>query len=849
MYAQFYHGGLVAVTIFSFFLAILVYLKAYRQPKTETFILVNIALGLWALTLFIFHFCFDQPLMFWLRLSQLIAIFIPVTFIHFVFALLESVEKHKTRLLFFYAIAVIFGSFNFTEYFISSIEYDSVLGYYHLVPGPVYRVFTLVFASLVIYGYFLMIKALRQSSGFQRNEIRYYLIGFVLGFVGGATTFLPLYKIRILPLGVFVLLTGQVILAYAMLKRRLMDIRTIVSKGLIYSAITVLVFSLVLVIGFTVITYYHLATPNLKLFLYILGFCFFLVLISILLRGKLEQLIENLIFRRVRTSYDELLKGSQKLLTILDNKTLCNFFLQTVVQATDANWGALWLLDKKNGNYHLTAKVGNRKDELWLNEALFLNENLAFVSLIKKERRLLLREEIFPFSRNIKNENNIEDRLRRSDFSLVIPLFFKDFLEGCLFLGEKRSGDLFSSYELQTLTLFSDQAAIAFANAQLFQRVQRMKEYNERIVNNVDSGLMVVNREGQITTFNRKIEEMIALSSNEVVGKTPEVLPSPLDEIILRCWQTKKPISIPGLTLKVGRNDKLVVSLNTSLIDEKEGRSGIVIILADLTEVRRLEEKIRQTDKMASIGSMVSQLAHEIKNPLSSIRTFTELLPEKFQDEEFRERFFSLVSQEIKRIDSLITRMLNLGRVDTARHETVSIQEVIKDVLSSFNLQLKERNTIIKLTHHGAPALIRVDPQSLKEAFSNILINSIQAMPQGGNIDISTRRKKDRSTGKALLEISITDEGGGIPKNYLHRIFDPFFTTKQQGSGLGLYICYQIIKTHQGEIRVRSNDSGANFTILLPIPENNTSFVDEKRRIHGQRTFYYPRGEDKRISR
>jgi len=292
--------------------------------------------------------------------------------------------------------------------------------------------------------------------------------------------------------------------------------------------------------------------------------------------------------------------------------------------------------------------------------------------------------------------------------------------------------------------------------------------------------------------------------------------------------------------LKVGRNDKLVVSLNTSLIDEKEGRSGIVIILTDLTEVRRLEEKIRQADKMASIGSMVSQLAHEIKNPLSSIRTFTELLPEKFQDEEFRERFFSLVSQEIKRIDSLITRMLNLGRVDTARHETVSIQEVIKDVLSSFNLQLKERNTIIKLTHHGAPALIRADPQSLKEAFSNILINSIQAMPQGGNIDISTRRKKDRRTGKALLEISITDEGGGIPKNYLNRIFDPFFTTKQQGSGLGLYICYQIIKTHQGEIRVRSNDSGANFTILLPILENNTSFVDEKRRIHGQRTFHYP---------
>ncbi|TET08027.1 GAF domain-containing protein, partial [Candidatus Aerophobetes bacterium] len=467
MYSLFYHYGLLAVTIFSFFLAILVYLKAYRQPKTETFILINIALGLWALTLFMFHRSFDRPLIFWLRLSQLIAIFIPVIFVHFVFALLESVKKYKTQLLFFYAIAVILASLNFTRFFISSIKYNSVLGYYHPVPGPVYQIFTLIFVSLVIYGYLLMIKALRRSYGFRRNEIRYYLIGFILGFAGGGTTFLPLYNIRIFALGVFVLLAGEVILAYAILKRRLMDIRTIVSRGLIYSTVTVLVFALFLFVGLTVITYYRLAVPNSELLLYLLGFCFFLVLMSMPLRGKLEQLIENLILRRTRASYDELAKGSQKLLTILDNKTLSKFFLQTVVQATDANWGVLWLLDEKNGNYHLTGKVGNRKDELWLNEDLFLDQNLALVNLIKKERRLLLREEIFPLFRNMKNENNIGDRLRRSDFSLVIPLFFKDFLKGCLFLGEKRSGDLFSSYELQALTLFSDQAAIALANAQL----------------------------------------------------------------------------------------------------------------------------------------------------------------------------------------------------------------------------------------------------------------------------------------------------------------------------------------------------------------------------------------------
>lgn len=833
MPSLFYHYGLLAVAVFGLFMAALVYLKAYRHPKTEAFILLNVVLGLWALTLFIFHRSFDQPQILWLRLSLLMAIFIPVTFIHFVFVLLESAEKYRRRLAFFYAIAMVLGSLNFTKFFISSIKYDSVLGYYHLVPGPGFRVFTLVFVALAVYGCFLMVRGLRQSSGFQRNEIKYYLIGCVLGFTGGGTTFLPLYDLRILPLGVFVLLLGQAIWAYAMLKRRLMDMRTIVSKGLIYTTITVVVFAAFLFIRFTVIAYDQLATPTLELFLYVLGLCFFVVFMSVSLRGKLEQLMESLIFRKARASYDELARGSQKLLTILNRETLAKFFLETVVQATEANWGALWLVDPKDDGYYLTGEAGRRKDELGLDEDFFLNQNPSFLNLIKSERRLLLREEIPPFFENTKNGNDVQDRLRRSGFSLIIPLFFRESLRGCLFVGEKRSGDLFSSQELQALTLFSDQAAIALTNAHLFQQIQSMKEYNERIVNNVDSGLMVINAEGQITTFNRKIEEMMALSSSEVLGKTPKVLPSPLDRIVLRTWRSQKPVSIPGLTLKIGRNNTLVVTLNTSLIDENERKAGIVAVLTDLTEVRRLEEKIRQSDKMASIGSMVAQLAHQIKNPISSIRTFTELLPDKFDDEEFRETFFSIVSGEIKRIDGLITRMLNLGRVDADQYETVSIQKVIKDALLAFDFQLKERNIKIELTHDGPVPLIWADPESLKEVFSNILINSIQAMPTGGRIDISSRRKKDRNTGKALLEVNITDEGGGIPRSNLGRIFDPFFTTKQQGSGLGLYVCYQIVKTHQGEINVRNSGSGANFTILLPIPENVTSFVDEKRTVHG----------------
>jgi len=830
VYPIIYHYGLLAVVISSFLVALIGYIKAYEEEKKTLFILVNGAGGLWALCLFIFHTS-PHPQIFWLRFSHLAGIFIPVTFVHFVFILLDEIPHRKRQLTLFYLVGSILGSLSFTRLLITGITYKEVMGY-HVIPGPVYGIFSVMFFSLIVYGYFLMGKALKNSSGFRKNQIRYCLVASILGLGGGLSTFLPIYGINVPPLGILVVPSYGIILAYALLKRRLMDIRTIVSKGLIYSTITVLVFALLLFIGFTLITFYQPIAPNSKLFLYILGFCFFLVLVLMPLRRKLEQLIENLIFRRARASYDELTKASRKLLTILDNKTLSRFSLQTVVRTTDVNWGALWLADEKNGNYHLADKIGGREDKPWLNEDVFLNQGSTLIKLLEKERRLLLREEIIPFFKNIESEDGLEDRLRKSDFSLVIPLFSKNSLKGCLFLGEKRSRDLFSPYELQALTLFSDQTAMALTNAQLFSRIQRMKEYNERVVDNIDSGLIVVNRQGQITTFNRKIEEMIGLSSNEVLGKMPKVLPPSLSEIILRCWQTRKPFSIPQLTLKIGQNDVLIVSVNASLVDEKERKGEIVVIITDFTEVRRLEEKIRQTEKLVSVGSMVSQLAHEIKNPLSSIRTFTELLPEKFEDEEFRKKFHSLVSGEIKRIDSLITRMLNLGSVDAAQYEMVSVQEVIENVLPSLDLQLKEHNMRIELTNQGAVPLIWADPQSLKEVFSNILVNSIQAMPQGGNIYISIRRKKDRNKEKLLLEIIISDEGNGIPERYLHRVFDPFFTTKQQGSGLGLYICYKIIQIHQGEIRAGNTDSGARFTILLPIPENKTYSIKEKGTIH-----------------
>lgn len=830
MYATLYHYGLLTVGIFSFLLSVFVYLKAYHEPKTTGFILINITLGLWALILFMFHRCFGQPIVFWLSLSQSIAIFIPVAFIHFAFTLLGFTKGRKRQLFFLYAAASVTGCLNFTELFVTSVKYNPMLGYYHLVPGRFYPLFMFGFVAMVIYGYSILGMALKESSGFRRNEIRFYLVGSILGFIGGTTTFLPLYSINILPLGIYLVLAEEAIIAYGMMKRRLMDLRTIVGRGVIHSIVTVITVGLFLFASLRLIDYFpQVISSDLKAFLYVLGISFFSVFVLIPIRWRLQYVMERLVFKRTRTSYQSIVEGSQELLTTMDKRTLSSFFLQTVVEAANTSWGTLWLLDGKKGSYRLTGKVGNRKGDMWDREAIFWNENHSFLKVLQKRGKALLKEEVYASIKREKEvDDDIEEKLRKSDFALVIPLFFKDHLQGCLFLGDKNSGDWFSSYELEALTLFSDQAVIAFANAQLFEQVHRMKEYNERIVENVDSGIIVVNEEGQITTINEKIKQMLAVSSNQLVGKGLELLPSPLDEIAVKAWKSREPVFIPDLALRTESKDDLIASLSVSFVDSG-GEKEVIFVLTDLTEMKELEEKIRQTEKMASIGSMVSQLAHEIKNPLSSIKTFTELLPEKFEDGEFRNKFFSLVSGDVKKIDDLIGRMLNLGRVQPTRFKMIFAKELIDNVLSSLELRLKEQDIKAKVSCEEDVPLIWGDPRGLEEVFLNILVNSIQAMPTGGKLNISIRVKKDKNEEKDALEMVMTDEGGGISKKDLLRIFEPFFSTKHQGSGLGLYICYQVIRSHAGEIRVRNTKKGVSVRIFLPISTNKISYIDEKK--------------------
>ena len=233
------------------------------------------------------------------------------------------------------------------------------------------------------------------------------------------------------------------------------------------------------------------------------------------------------------------------------------------------------------------------------------------------------------------------------------------------------------------------------------------------------------------------------------------------------------------------------------------------------TENERLMDEMRKQDRMKGVSTLAAGMAHEIKNPLTSIRTFAQYLPEKYDDPEFRLKFQSIMTDEVDRINNIVQQLLEFSKPQPLTAREVSIHDVLNGTLELLANNLF-RSSISVIKNFAATGTVRVDPQQMRQVFLNLFLNSIQAMPQGGRLTIATSQEKTPG-GANTLVISVSDTGVGIPKEHLGRIFDPFYTTNaNSGTGLGLAIVYGIIQEHGGEITVSSSPGSTTFTIRLP---------------------------------
>jgi len=232
-------------------------------------------------------------------------------------------------------------------------------------------------------------------------------------------------------------------------------------------------------------------------------------------------------------------------------------------------------------------------------------------------------------------------------------------------------------------------------------------------------------------------------------------------------------------------------------------------------ENTNLYEQMLNTAKLALVGTMAAGMAHEIRNPLTSMKTFIQLLPDKHTDKEFVERFNAVVGEEINRLDRLTEDLLSFAKPKLHRYEQIDVNYFVEKVIELFEMQTGKKKIQITKLLKNVPK-VYADEEQLTQVFMNMFLNSMQALEAKKSITIETGIDIGENLQK-LVTISINDTGSGIPDHILERIFDPFFTTKKEGTGLGLAICLKIIQEHNGFIKVKSRvNEGTSFKIFLP---------------------------------
>ena len=346
--------------------------------------------------------------------------------------------------------------------------------------------------------------------------------------------------------------------------------------------------------------------------------------------------------------------------------------------------------------------------------------------------------------------------------------------------------------------------------------LSRIRAFSHALVENMPIGLVALDGDGKIASFNQTAETILQLCSREILqGDPKESLPKPLWEIADRLKEEKDPIDTE-IECPVSGEKIIPLEVVAASLEEEPGAfSGAVIIFRDLSQVRRLKEEIARTQRLALIGQLAAGVAHEIRNPLSSIKGFATYFKEKYQDIPEERQTAEIMVQEVDRLNRVVGQLLEFARPMAIRKKSASLQEVIRHSLKTVRHEASKKN--IDIEENLAPEInaVLIDQDRISQVLLNLYLNAIDSMDNGGTLSIGLSRDQD----SGRLMISVSDTGEGIsPEDQLH-IFDPYFTTKQSGTGLGLAIVNKIIESHGGEIQVKSRSGkGTTILILMPYP-------------------------------
>jgi PAS domain S-box-containing protein len=393
-------------------------------------------------------------------------------------------------------------------------------------------------------------------------------------------------------------------------------------------------------------------------------------------------------------------------------------------------------------------------------------------------------------------------------------------------LGRTIGGDFLSSEDVELLESLASYIGIALQNASLYARLQekigefeRLKEFNENIVESINVGILAIDLDDRIESWNAQMEAMYALSRSEALGQPLQnVFPIEFVEALegFRNEQGVHHLYKFRLTTRAGEHRTANIAI-APLLSRDFVSVGRIILVDDITERVSLETQLAQADKLSSIGLLAAGVAHEINTPLAVISSYAQMLSKQLKGDARLGPVLDKITQQSFRAAEIANGLLNFSRTSTTEFRDTNLNQVIRDTLSLLDHQFKTAQILVDLELDENLPPIHGNPGKLQQVFLNLLLNAKDAMPGGGRLRVAT-------LANGHVEAVVNDSGSGIAPEHLKRIYDPFFTTKtmprpgdRRGTGLGLSVSYGIIQEHAGKIHVESA-IGAGTTFHLEFP-------------------------------
>ena len=612
----------------------------------------------------------------------------PAAGFHFMLILSRNISERNKKLIYLsYGIGILFTILGF--FGLMTKEYIRVGVTYAPKPTLLYILSALNVAFWISYGLAHLVKTFKVTESFMvKNQLKYFFIGISLFVFFGFTLFALSLGFEIYPVSGFINIIWTGLIAYSILKYQAFDIRVVIKRAIVYTALTTIVagiYTLIVAVslafGLEYLRFNSILVNTATAIIVAAGF--------VPVRNWLQNIVDKLFFKTKYDSQKILSAFSDKLSSLMVLGPLLDHIADTITNTLFVKKISILLINEENEKYTIRM---SRNFNLLNSEEVCFEKGDYITSWFEKHKNKIFFNEL----NEIKGE--FERKIFKLKSMLMVPVKLNKELIGIICVGEKMSEDAFLRQDLDFISSIASQSSVAIENARLTE------------------------------------------------------------------------------------------------------------------QLRNFEKSMYQADKMVALGTLASTVVHEIKNPLVAIKTFTQLLTRKFEDKEYREKFSSIVPQELDHLETILNSLSDYSRLQKNQFERINVDYIIENILMLLSHEAAKKNIKVVKEYSRKDITIYADPAQIKQVLMNIILNAIQAIPGQGIISIMLE-----DSNKENLKIKVKDTGPGISKENIKQLFKPFFTTKTKGTGLGLSTSFRIIKEHGGNIEIESElKKGTTFIIELP---------------------------------